>query len=83
MFRILNQKSQIFWFSSLNHLSGKTGQNEMGVRRNINALEGNERKQFFWCMKMLGILPSFKALRNRYFISRGYKGDPNKEVQLN
>ena len=55
----------------------------MGVRKNINALHPNERKRFFWCMKMLGILPPFQALKDRYFISRGVDGPSHIEPKLN
>ena len=54
----------------------------IGVRRNIQALEVEERKQYFWCLKMLSILPPFEANKKRYFYTFGTKG-PHPEHPYN
>lgn len=49
-------------------------------RRNILALNDNERQQYFWGLKMLGILPSFKGNRDRFYWTLGFSGlDINQE----
>lgn len=43
-------------------------------RRNVQALSKEDRKQYFWCLKMLGILPPFQAMKERYFWTLGTPG---------
>jgi hypothetical protein len=45
-----------------------------GVRKNVLALTEKERKQYFWCVKMLGVLPAFKKGTERKMWSLAYPG---------
>ena len=58
----------------------------IGVRRNIQAVSKEERKQYFWCLKMLGILPPFELLKERKFATLGtrmfpWRDQPNYYVE--